>query len=232
MSSLTLFGRLCFQALAGLGMLATLPVMAGSANSTPAPVKSGLSAAPSAPAKTAPKTTPASKNDSPAKTKPPVEVANSSLKSINGQDVNGHAVLVNGTGHFTIVLYTNPDLEAEARKVTLALDSYRSRSDLAFVRVVDLRGGVPPEMRSIVRVQIREEEAKETVRLKKAGVAASSNQAPIIADFNGSTLDALGWDSVYDQVHMVVYDRKGNEIKRLENVSDAKQVTQMVDSIL
>jgi hypothetical protein len=151
---------------------------------------------------------------------------------ISGEDVDGHAVSVNGTGHYTLVMYTNPDLEDASRKMTLALDSYRSRSDFTLVRVVDLRGGVPPEMRGIVRVQIRKEEAKETVRLKKAGVSSSPGRAPIIPDFSGSTLDALGWDSVYDQVHVVVYDRQGHEIKRLANVSNPRQVTQVVDSIL
>ena len=151
--------------------------------------------------------------------------------AISGQDVNGHAVAVNGKGHYTVVMYTNPDLEDASRKMTLALDPYRSRSDFTLVRVVDLRGNVPPEMRSIVRVQIRKEEVKESARLKKAGVA-SSNQAPIIPDFSGSTLNALGWDSIYDQVHLVVYDTHGREIKRLESVTDAKQMTRMVDSIL
>jgi hypothetical protein len=151
--------------------------------------------------------------------------------SISGQDVNGHAVAVNGKGHYTVVMYTNPDLEDDSRKMTLALDPYRSRSDFTLVRVVDLRGNVPPSMRGIVRVQIRKEEAKEEVRLKKAGVS-TSNQAPIIPDFSGSTLDALGWDSVYDQVHLVVYDTHGHEIKRLESVTDAKQMTKVVDSIL
>ena len=151
---------------------------------------------------------------------------------ISGQDVNGHAVAVNGKGHYTVVMYTNPDLEDASRKMTLALDPYRSRSDFALIRVVDLRGDVPPEMRSIVRVQIRKEQAKESARLKKAGVAASSNPAPIIPDFSGSTLNALGWDSVYDHVHLVVYDTHGREIKRLESVTDAKQMTRMVDSIL
>jgi hypothetical protein len=153
-------------------------------------------------------------------------------KPINGQDVNGHAVAVNGKGHYTVVMYTNPDLEDASRKMTLALDPYRSRSNFTLVRVVDLRGNVPPEMRGIVRVEIRKEEVKESARLKKAGVSASSNPSPIIPDFSGSTLNALGWDSVYDQVHLVVYDTHGHEIKRLESVTDAKQMTRMVDSIL
>ena len=151
--------------------------------------------------------------------------------AISGQDVNGHAVAVNGKGHYTVVMYTNPDLEDDSRAMTLALDRYRSRSDFTLIRVVDLRGDVPPEMRSMVRVQIRNEQAKESARLKKAGVDAS-NQAPIIPDFSGSTLNALGWDSVYDQVHLVVYDTHGHEVKRLESVTDAKQMTRVVDSIL
>jgi len=150
---------------------------------------------------------------------------------ICGQDADGHAVAVNGKGHFTVVMYTNPDLEDASRKMSLALDPYRSRSDFTFVRVVDLRGDVPPSMRSMVRVDIRKEQAKELARLKKAGVSAS-NAAPIIPDFSGSTLDALGWDSVYDQVHLVVYDTHGHEVKRLESVTDAKQMTKVVDSIL
>ena len=157
--------------------------------------------------------------------------SDSAQVSISGQDADGHPVAVNGKGHYTVVMYTNPDLEDASRKMTLALDPYRSRSDFAFVRVVDLRGNVPPEMRSIVRVDIRKEQAKESARLKKAGVDAS-NAAPIIPDFSGSTLDALGWDSVYDQVHLVVYDTHGREIKRLESVTDAKQMTKAVDSVL
>jgi hypothetical protein len=152
--------------------------------------------------------------------------------AIHGQDVNGQAVALNGTGHYTVVMYTNPDLEDASRKVTVALDSYRSDPHFTFVRVVDLRGGVPPGMRSIVRVQIRKEMAKEDVRLKKAGVTAAKHHAPIIPDFNGATLDALGWDSVYDKVHVVVYDPKGREIKRLADVSDPKTVTRVVASIL
>lgn len=151
--------------------------------------------------------------------------------SISGQDVDGHPVAVNGRGHYTVVMYTNPDLEDESRKMSLALDPYRSRSDFSFVRVVDLRGDVPPSMRSIVRGQIRKEEAKESLRLKKAGVTPAA-QAPIIPDFSGSTLDALGWSSVYDQVHLVVYDPHGHEVKRLESVTDAKQMTKVVDGIL
>jgi hypothetical protein len=152
--------------------------------------------------------------------------------SICGQDVDGHAVAVNGKGHITVVMYTNPDLEDASRQMTLALDHYRSRSDFTLIRVVDLRGGVPPAMRGMVRVQIRQEQVKECARLKKAGVIATSDQSPIIPDFSGSTLDALGWDSVYDEVHLVVYDTHGHEIKRLESVTDAKQMTKAVDDIL
>jgi hypothetical protein len=152
--------------------------------------------------------------------------------AISGQDVDGHPVAVNGKGHITVVMYTNPDLEDASRKMTLALDPYRSRSDFTLIRVVDLRGDVPPDMRGIVRVQIRNEQVKERARLKKAGVDVTANRAPIIPDFSGSTLDALGWDSVYDQVHLVVYDTHGHEVKRLESVTDAKQMTKVVDSIL
>ena len=153
-------------------------------------------------------------------------------QAISGQDVNGHAVALNGTGHYTLVMYTNPDIEDTSRKVTLALDPYRSRSNFTLVRVVDLRGGVPPEMRGIVRVQIRKELVKEAVRLKKAGVNTAAHQGPIIPDFSGSTLDALGWDSTYDAVRVVVYDPKGHEIKRLVDVNDPKAVKKVVADIL
>ena len=160
----------------------------------------------------------------------PALVRADSAASIQGQDVDGRPVAVNGKGHITVVMYTNPDLEDESRQITLALDPYRGRSDFSFVRVVDLRGDVPPSMRSMVRGQIRKELAKEDIRLKKAGVTPS-NGAPIIPDFSGSTLDALGWSDTYDQVHLVVYDTHGHEIKRLASV-DPKEATKVVDSIL
>jgi hypothetical protein len=153
--------------------------------------------------------------------------------AIQGQDVNGSAVAVNGSGHYTVVMYTNPDLEDDSRAMTLALDRFRSRSDFAFIRVVDLRGDVPPGMRGLVRGQIRKEMVREDKRLKdQRGIAHASAHAPIIADFNGSTLNALGWDSVYSQIHLVVYDPHGKEIKRLADVSDPKQLTQMMSAIL
>jgi hypothetical protein len=152
---------------------------------------------------------------------------------IQGQDVNGRAVDVNGKGHYTVVLYTNPDLEDESRADTLALDSYRSRSDFALIRVVDLRGDIPSSMRGIVRGQIRSEMVKEDKRLKKQrGIVNASARAPIIPDFSGSTLDALGWSSVYTQVHLVVYDTHGKEVKRVADVSDPKQLTKVVGDIL
>jgi hypothetical protein len=154
----------------------------------------------------------------------------SSQAKISGQDANGESVTVNGTGHYTLVLYTNPDLEDDSRKMSLALDPYRSNTNFSFVRVVDLRGGVPPGMRSIVRSHIRGEEVKETARLKKTGV--DPTPAPIIPDFSGSTLNALGWDSIYDHLCLVIYDPHGKEVKRVANVSSTKQLTGAVDSIL
>ncbi len=153
--------------------------------------------------------------------------------AIQGQDVNGKPIAVNGEGHYTVVLYTNPDLEDQSRKMTLALDPFRSRSDFALVRVVDLRGEIPPDMRGIVRGQIRKEIAREDLRLKnERGIADASAHAPIIPDFSGSTLDALGWDSVYSEVHLVVYNRDGKEIKRLAAVSDPHELTKLVSDIL
>jgi hypothetical protein len=159
---------------------------------------------------------------------PKMAVAGSTGK-ITGQDANGKTVTIDSGGHYTLVLYTNPDLEDDSRKTSLALDRYRGNSNFCFIRVVDLRGGVPPGMRSIVREHIRGEETKEMARLKKAGVDATP--APIIPDFSGSTLNPLGWDSVYDHLCLVIYDPSGKEVKRLSNVT-SKQVTGAVDSVL
>ena len=151
--------------------------------------------------------------------------------AIDGQDVDGRGVALNGKGHYTLVMYTNPDLEDESRQVVLALDKYRSNPNLTFVRVVDLRGGVPPPMRGIIRNQIEKESRHESVRLQKAGIAYDPAKAPIIADFSGSTLGALGWTSTYGEVHLIVYNRKGEEIKR-ESVSDAHQVSALAATLL
>ncbi len=149
---------------------------------------------------------------------------------ITGLDANGKSVTINQPGHYTLVLYTNADLEDDSRKMTLALDPYRGNSNFTFVRVVDLRGGVPPGMRSIVREHIRGEETKEAARLKKAGIVG--NPAPIIPDFSGSTLNALGWDSLYEHVCLVIYDPQGKEIKRIPTVTSTKQVTGAISSVL
>jgi hypothetical protein len=163
----------------------------------------------------------------------PLAVHASGNAPINGQDVNGQAVAVNGHGHYTVVMYTNPDLEDESRAMTLALDPFRGRNDFALIRVVDLRGDVPPQMRGIVRGQIRKEMVRENKRLEKQrGIVDASSRAPIIPDFSGSTLDALGWSSTYSQVRVVVYDEHGKEIKRLADMSDPKELTKVMGEIL
>jgi hypothetical protein len=43
--------------------------------------------------------------------------------SIQAEDVDGHAVAVNGSGHYTVVIYTNPDLEETSRQVTRVVDA-------------------------------------------------------------------------------------------------------------
>ncbi len=163
---------------------------------------------------------------------PALAQAEGAAGPISGEDVDGRPVAINGKGHFTLVMYTNPDLEDQSRAMSMALDPYRGRHDFDFVRVVDLRGDVPPSFRSIVRSQIRKEQVKESVRLKKAGVDPAPTSAAIIPDFSGSTLNALGWDSTYDTIHLVIYDPSGHEVKRLESVSDAKAVTKVVESVL
>ena len=45
-------------------------------------------------------------------------------------------------------------------------------------------------------------------------------------------MNALGWDSIYDHVCVVIYDPQGNEVKRLSNVTSARQLTRTVDSVL
>ena len=149
---------------------------------------------------------------------------------ITGQDANNKTVTINGKGRYTLVLYTNPDLEEESRSISLALDKYRAKSNFEFIRVVDLRGGVPPGMRSIVKGHISEEEVKETARLKKAGIKPG-NPAPILPDFTGPTLDTLGWEKIYDEVQVVLFDAKGKEVKRLSDC-DAVEVVKLVQSAM
>ena len=149
---------------------------------------------------------------------------------ISGVDVYGKPVTVNDKGHYTFVIYSNPDLEDDSREMTRVLDKYRSNSNFRLVCVVDLRGGIPPTMRGIVRTDIRNAQAKENKRLAKTG--GVGNYSPVIADFTGDVLDALGWDSIYDEVQLIVYDSKGHEVKRLKNVSDAQQVKKIAESVL
>lgn len=152
------------------------------------------------------------------------------------RDVDNHSVALNVPGQYSLVMYTNPDLEDTSRQITSALDDFRGRRDFHFVRVVDLRGGLPPAARLVVQAQIDSEIDKENDRLKpiyaKGGVSpVTRSLAPIIPDYSGTTLDKLGWKETYDQVHLVIYDKAGQEVKRLDT-ADADKVTQLMQSLL
>jgi hypothetical protein len=152
--------------------------------------------------------------------------------TIMGQDANGAQIAINGTGHYTLVVYMNPDLEDESRKISIALDPYHARSNVQFIRVIDLRGGVPPAMRGIVRNHIRDEEAAEAARQKKAGISPSDLPSAIIPDFSGSPLDDLGWTKIYDHICFVIFNPQGKEVKRMSNVTSPSQVTAALNSVL
>ena len=81
-------------------------------------------------------------------------------------------------GHYTLVMYTNPDLEDDSRKVTVALDSYRSR-----FLILNLCGwsicaaGFPRRCGRWCAGKSARSRCNEGLRLKKAGVAGG-DKAP------------------------------------------------------
>jgi hypothetical protein len=152
-------------------------------------------------------------------------------------DVDGRAVRLNSPGKITLLMYTNPDLEDETRTIVKALDPFRTKSDFGFVRVVDLSGGVPLEVRTIVRMQIREQQDKENVRLaplyKEVGITSlNRSMSPIVPDFSGDVIKSLRLEPGASHVQAIIFDRSGHEIKRFDDVSDSSTLPAALSSLI
>jgi hypothetical protein len=157
--------------------------------------------------------------------------------SLTVVDVDGRQRILHPTGQVSVVMYTNGDLEQQSRDVSRALDPLRGRSDFRFIRIVDLRGEVAPIARRLVEKQIRKELDKEAVRIKplysKKGNSADPRlDMPTVADFNGNVLGKLGWENHYDDIHLVVFNKKGLEIKRFDKIADPIEVNTYLKTIL
>lgn len=143
---------------------------------------------------------------------------------------------INPTGRYSLVLYTNPDLEDETKTIIKALDSVRAKSNFYLVRVVDLSGGVPIEVRTVVRMQIREHQDSENDRLKplfqKAGVTKlTRSMAPVVPDFSGATIKALLFKDGASHVQAILFDKDGHESKRFDRVIDSSTLPSALSAV-
>jgi len=163
--------------------------------------------------------------------------APSEAVSIIATDVDGRQQPLDPPGRVTVVMYTNGDLEQQSRDMSKSFDPMRGRHDFHFVRVVDLRGEVAPIARRLVEKQIRKELDKEAVRVKplysKNGNSMNPRlDMPTIADFNGNVLGKFGWSDHYPDIRIVVFNKRGQPIKRFDNAATPQEVTAYVQTVL
>ncbi|HSI84932.1 MAG: hypothetical protein ACAI35_16755 [Candidatus Methylacidiphilales bacterium] len=165
-----------------------------------------------------------------------VSAISTSAYAVSATDADGRSVALNAPGKISVVLYLNGDLEDESRKVSQGLDGYIGRGDFQCVRVVDLRGDVPPVARQSVQKETLKQLDREATRLtsvyKKHGFSGSPRQdLSTILDFQGSTLKALGWNQKASSVMAIIYNKKGDEVKRLDSVTSAGQITSAIKGL-
>ncbi len=155
---------------------------------------------------------------------------------IQAQDVDGQWRTLPPKGRFTIVMYTNADLESESKTLSKTLDPYRGAQDFLFMQIVDLRGEIPGIARRMAEKQIRKELDIEATRVKPFYVKNGSKADPrsnlsTIVDYGGSYLARFNWDDRVEMVRFVIYNSKGVEIRRLDNTSDPKAVANFFRSL-
>ncbi|PTY01773.1 hypothetical protein DB346_11315 [Verrucomicrobia bacterium LW23] len=150
--------------------------------------------------------------------------------AVSATDVDGRSIALNPAGKVSVVLYLNGDLDEEARKISQGLDSYTGRGDFQVARVVDLRGEVPPVARQTVTKETLKQLDKEAARLKPVYARNGWGGNPrsdlnTVLDFHGGTLRALGWTQTYNSVQVIVFNKKGVEVKRFAASSAAPIIT-------
>lgn len=149
---------------------------------------------------------------------------------IQAQDVDGQWRTLPPKGRLTIVMYTNADLETESKALNKILDPYRGAQDFLFIQIVDLRGEIPGIARRMAEKQIRKELDTEATREKPFYAKNGSKADPranlsTVVDYGGSYLDRFNWEDRSETVRFAIYNAKGVEIRRIDNTTDSKAVT-------
>ncbi len=156
---------------------------------------------------------------------------------ISTRDIDGKWQRLPPVDHITVIMYTNPDLEQVSRDMSAAFDSLRGLKKFAFMQVIDLRGDVPAIARGLVGKEVRKHEDREAVRVQPFYLKNGNKSNPrpdmiAITDFSGNILSYLGWHNRYNNIHLIVYDKTGQELKRYDQVDDPAAVCLYVKTLV
>lgn len=153
------------------------------------------------------------------------------------RDIDGRNRDLRKSGKVSVVMYTNADLEEQSRTLSSYMDSFRPRSDFAFIQVLDMRGEVPPIVRNTVVKEVKRHLDKEAARLAPIYRKSGANRDPrkdlsTVVDFSGNVLGSLNWGNHYDDVRLLVYNKKGELVKRWDQMPDAESLRQFIKRLL
>ena len=156
---------------------------------------------------------------------------------ISTKDIDGKWQRLPPVDHVTVIMYTNPDLEQASRDMSAAFDTLRGLKKFAFMQVIDLRGDVPAIARGLVGKEVRKHEDREAVRVQPFYIKNGNKSNPrpdmiAITDFSGNILNYLGWHNRYNNIHLIVYDKAGQELKRFDQVDDPAAVNLYVKGLV
>ena len=163
------------------------------------------------------------------------------VKAVPGEfraiDADGHNVLINHPGHITVVLGTNQDSQDQARAAGRAMYPFQGVAAFRLIVIADVRDSMATWVPSLVTSRMRVSLDHEAYEVKPFYVKNGNANDPrkfscAIADFSGVICPQLGWAKPTSDLRCVVFGTDGHELKRWDELSDLKELQDVVRTAL
>ena len=144
---------------------------------------------------------------------------------VKAVDADNHNIVLNKLGLITLVVGTSEDSQDAAREAGKALYPLQGRPDFQLIVVVDLRDSVATWVPSMVLERMRSSLDEEAIELKPYFLKNGNTSNPrdsshVVADFNGTLCQQLGWKDGSDDLRAIIFGADGREVKRMDKVED------------
>jgi hypothetical protein len=152
-------------------------------------------------------------------------------------DADGRERALNGPGKVHVIIYSNEDVQDATRAAGKSLDKFQGLPEFRTVVVADLRGSLAnlaPGYTQRRMIRDLDTEAQRITPFYRQNGNAGNPRPDISAvpDFKGDISARLGWKEPAGTLRVIVFDQRGKEVARWEDLRDYGPLQKLAGKLL